>query len=70
MAKTKGYSKRVKFTEDEINQLVDEGVTSEDACLLIASLVDTLYGPKSDENWGADTLDQLAQLLDKYGLAP
>lgn len=67
MAK-RGYSSRKRFTEKQIQRLVAENIGSQEATMLITSLVDLLYGKDSDEDWGADTLDALAQLLGHYNL--
>jgi hypothetical protein len=75
MAKTPEYRKqpyapRTKYADDfEIAQRVDE-VDAAKARGILISLVDCLYGPEADVEWGADTLDAIAQLLALYNLTP
>ena len=60
----------MKLSDEEIRRRIDENVTAADACNLIHSLVECLYGEESDEDWGADTLDSIAGLLQHYNLTP
>lgn len=58
-----------KMTEEEIARQVD-AIGSASAMLILHSILDGLYGPESDVDWGADTLDAIARTLDGYGLGP
>lgn len=59
-----------KMTEHQIARQIDEKIDASRATGLLYSIVDALYGPESDQEWGADTLDAIAQALDAEGLGP
>jgi hypothetical protein len=65
----KGYSDRERLSDEEINKRVDM-LDAKDTIFLLRNLVELLYGTDADENWGADTLDELAQLFSNYNLTP
>jgi len=65
----KGYSDRERLSDEEINKRVDM-LDAKDTIFLLRNLVELLYGTNAAENWGADTLDELAQLLSNYNLTP
>ena len=65
----KGYTDRKRFTEKQIQARVYK-MEHKKLDALVVSLVDALYGQTADENWGADMLDSIAQLLHSYKLTP
>ena len=64
-----GYAARTRLTDKEINKRVDK-LDPTQKTYLLRSLAELLYGTEADENWGADTLDALAQLMYGHGLTP
>jgi hypothetical protein len=59
-----------KMTEKQILRQVDENLTGKAAELLVTSLVDCLWGKESDLEWGPDTMEAIANLLDGHGFGP
>jgi len=68
--KVLGYTDREKMSEAQIRKAVDKCIKKGHAPLVLGAIVDLLYGPEADENWGPGTLDVLSQTLGVYGLTP
>jgi hypothetical protein len=45
-------------------------IDAKDATILLRNLTELLYGTERGEDWSADTLDELAQLMHNYNLTP